>query len=192
MTAIDHTEIHSIDLRGLEAESGRPRAPKSDDAELHLLRLALDLQVDAMLLALGAAAREGDDGVPWQRWLVEDLAVARTLTSTLLIADVEPMPALGGVSSGASRNALDNLVARYESMDELLTSVLRRPHSGQRWRPAATEALARCRTRLEELHAHRAAAHRQAATRPVSAVRGVTSAAANPRSRTFLPGELLG
>lgn len=181
MTAVDHTEIHSIDLRGLRASAGRPSVGKADEAELHLLRLALDLQIDAMLLALGAAAREGDTDVPWQRWLVEDLAVARGLTSTLLVAEVEPVPALGGVASGASHDALDNLVARYQNMEGLLVSVLRRPHTGQPWRPAATDALARCRARLEELHAHRAAQHSRAG-----------GSGGRSRRPGFLPGELLG
>jgi hypothetical protein len=111
---------------------------------------------------------------------VEDLEQARTLTSTLLVADVEPAPALGGVHGSAAANALDNLVARYESMEQLLVGVLRRPHSGQAWRPAAAEALVRCRTRLAELHTHR------------SAARAAVAAAAGSRDRSFLPGELLG
>jgi hypothetical protein len=180
MTTIDPMEIYAIDLIGLDRAVARVSKP--DDAELHLLRLALDLQIDAMLLTLGAAARDDAAGVPWSRWLVEDLEQARTLTTTLLEADVEPASALGGVHGSAAVNALDNLVARYESMEQLLVGVLRRPHSGQPWRPATTEALTRCRTRLAELHAHRAAARAAAVAVPVPA--GLV--------RSFLPGELLG
>lgn len=149
-----------------------------DGADLHTLRLALDLQVDAMLLALGAAARSGDEAhIPWRRWVVEDLEASRLLARTILEHEAEPPAMMGtGRLGGCGDDALDDLIARYTSMDDLLTSVLRRPYEGQEWRPAAREALERCRSRLEELHTHRGAV----------AVRN------GDRGRGYLPGELLG
>lgn len=149
-----------------------------DASDLHLLRLALELQVDAMLLTIGAAARAFDEQqVPWRRWAVEDLDASRMLAQTLLEHDAEPPAALGGGSSGGGCDeTLDDLIARYSSMADLLSGVLRRPYAGQAWRPVAHEALARCRARLEELHRHRGSA----------AVRR-----AEPGT-TYLPGELLG
>jgi hypothetical protein len=149
-----------------------------DASDLHVLRLALELQVDAMLLTIGAAARAFDEEqVPWRRWAVEDLDASRMLAQTLVAHDAEPPAALGGGGvGGAPDETLDDLIARYSSMDHLLTGVLRRPPAGQAWRPVAREALARCRSRLDELHQHRGTA----------AVRR-----ADPGER-YLPGELLG
>lgn len=149
-----------------------------DHADLHVLRLALDLQIDAMLLTLGAAARAADDEpVPWRRWVVEDLDAARMLAQTIIGEAADPPSSLGtGVIGVPPDDALDDLIARYSSMDDLLRSVLRRPFAAQPWRPAAREALARCRARLEELHRHRG---------------GQSVRRADP-GRRYLPGELLG
>jgi hypothetical protein len=148
-----------------------------DEADLHVLRLALDLQVDAMLLTLGAAARApSDEPVPWRRWVVEDLDAARLLARSIIDESADPPAALGtGVVGAPPDDALDNLIARYSAMDDLLESVLLRPYAAQPWRPAAHEARTRCRARLEELHRHRG-------------VRVVQTASQRP----YLPGELLG
>ncbi len=149
-----------------------------DHADLHLLRLALDLQVDAMLLTLGAAAGACDeDPVPWRRWVVEDLDVARLLAQAVLAEGGGRPEALGaGYLGAASETLLDDLVARYASMEDLLADVLGHPYEGQPWRPAAREAWTRCRTRLLELHRYR----------------GTMAARAADRGRSYLPGELLG
>ncbi len=149
-----------------------------DEAALHILRLALDLQVDAMLLTLGAAARAPDDDrIPWRRWVVEDLDAARMLARTILTESDGPPSALGAGQLGTAVGcAVEDLIARYSSMDDLLGGVLRRPYAAQVWRPAARETMSRCRARLEELHRHRG---RAAVHEP------------DPGPR-FLPGELLG
>ncbi|MDQ1286627.1 MAG: hypothetical protein QG622_192 [Actinomycetota bacterium] len=162
----------------------RPDAHRSpsEQGDVHLLRLVLDLQLDALLLTLGAAAhaesrRDSSGSVPWRRWLVEDLELARALAGVLVDGEVSPLPALGGgLAPNAVATALDNLAVRYESMENLLTSVLDRRTGGQPWRGAASEALARCRKRLAELqHCRR------------------TVIAADAVARTpFLPGEWLG
>jgi hypothetical protein len=169
-----------LDLTAFDRPSDRRSG--IDPRDLHLLRLALDLHLDAMLLTLGAAAHaqaqgdDADDGVPWQRWLAEDLDVARALATTLFEGEAAPVPGLGGRFANAGvHTSLENLAARYESMEKLLTDVLDRPSNGQHWRGPATEALQRCRRRRLELHHHRR----------------VVIAAASPPV-TFLPGELLG
>lgn len=154
-----------------------PLSRPPDPTDLHLLRLALDLQVDAMLLTIGAAARAHEDPVPWRRWAVEDLDAARMLTQTLIAHDAAPPTALGGDTTRASaESVLDDLIARYTSMDDLLRGVLERPYAGQDWRPVAHEARSRCRARLEELHRHRG---------------GLAVRRRDP-GRRYLPGELLG
>jgi hypothetical protein len=125
-----------------------------------MLRLALDLQLDAMLLTLGAAAhaesrRDPELRTPWKRWLVEDLELAAALATALVDADGAPVPGLGGgLAHGTLESSLENLTARFENMENLLVSVLDRPGTGP-WRGAAAEALERCRARLAELHHHR-------------------------------------
>jgi len=175
-------EPRVLDLTAFDGREARRTRSTGSSSDLHLLRLALDLQLDAMLLTLGAAAHADTRGdgpgraVPWRRWLGEDLELARTLAAALLEGESAPVPGLGGGFANARvETSLENLVARYVSMENLLGGLLERPADGQPWRPAAVEALQRCRHRLVELHAHR---------------REVIAASAVPSG--FLPGELLG
>jgi hypothetical protein len=137
------------------------RRPRCDDSELHVMRLALDLQLDALLLTLGASAHavsrgESDELTPWRRWLVEDLDLARGLATALVDGDTVPVGGVGGMlSHGSLESSLENLTARYQSMEKLLVGLLDRPAAGQPWRTSAADALLRCRARLEELHGHR-------------------------------------
>ncbi|MFN8078206.1 MAG: hypothetical protein U0Q19_01455 [Kineosporiaceae bacterium] len=189
MTAIDHSQMHALSVSGLEPDFARRDTSHPEHAELHLIRLALDLQVDALLLALGASVRDHSSQVPWQRWLTEDLELAQVLTSALVESEVGPSPTIGSAVSGPTGNVLDHLLARYSSMEELLNGALHRPHTGQSWRMAASHALIRCRTRMEEIHVHQRAQHaRVAAERAASA-----EVTAHARQReAFLPGEWLG
>jgi hypothetical protein len=55
-----------------DRSAGRPVSVGGDDRDMHLLRLSLDLQLDAMLLVLGASAvSTPDSGIPggggWMR-----------------------------------------------------------------------------------------------------------------------------
>jgi hypothetical protein len=188
MVAIDHTQVHAVSVRDLAPDFARRRTSHPGHAELHRLRLALDLQIDSMLLTLGAAARDPDSHVPWQRWLAEDLELAQELTASLVISQMETSPSLGAATSGLVRDPLDNLVARYTSMEEVLRGLLARPNTGQEWRTTARNAQIRCRTRIQELHVHRAAAAERAA-----AVRSAGEETLDlHRRESFLPGELLG
>jgi hypothetical protein len=80
------------------------------------------------------------------------------------------------------------MVAQYTSMDELLSEALARPDDGQSWRRVAAQIRARCRTRIQELHAERCAALQRAALardleREIRAGAGVGGS---------VPGEMLG
>jgi hypothetical protein len=175
-----------IDPRGLDLASfDRPvEAHRGDDAsDLHSVRLALELQLDALLLTLGGAAQaETEQGadpeqpLPWQRWLVEDLELARELAAVLIASDDAMVPALGGgLADFCADTSLENLADHYSSMERLLAGVLTRPSSGG-WRLTALDALGRCRVRLAEVHA----------------LRRRTFVTSSVQSRPFLPGELLG
>lgn len=189
MVAIDHTQEHAVSVRGLEGHfANHHHIAHPDDAALYNVRLALELQVDSMLLTLAASARHLDDDVPWQRWLVEDLDLARVLTATLVDSGIEPSPSLGTTTSGLSNHPLDNLVARYQSMAEALEQALARPSTGQEWRAPVSHALGCCRTRIDELHANRAAVMQRRAAERLAA-----NGTADPHRRSsYLPGELLG
>jgi hypothetical protein len=169
-----------VDLTAFDRPGNRQPLP--DQGHLHILRLVLDLQLDALLLTLACAAR-ADSGhypgevVPWHRWLVEDLERARTLAAVLVDGEASSLPALGGGSApGTVTTALDSLAVRFESMENLLVGVLDRHSSGQQWRGAAGQTLACCRQRVAELHRYR---------------QNAVAAEAAART-TYLPGEWLG
>jgi len=120
----------------------------------HLLRLCLDLQLDAMLLTLGALSADpvGDEGhaaqartaptpgtVPWRRW-IGCAALPPTLGSDL--------------GHAVPVTTIDDLMARYRSMLGLLGDLSHRSEGAAR--PAGLdEAMARCEARLAELRGHR-------------------------------------
>lgn len=155
MTSPD-SRIH--DLTALERSDVRQSRP--EHSAIHLLRLVLDLQLDAMLLTLGASAYaesrgEPEHRTPWKRWLVEDLDLARALATTLVDGDGAPVTGLGGSLAHVNLDvSLANLTARFENMDNLLVGVLDRPSAGEPWWGIAGEALHRCRARLAELRRH--------------------------------------
>ena len=88
-----------LDLTAFDGHDDR--RGRNDASDLHMIRLALDLQLDAMLLTLGAAAHaesrgsDGSEDVPWRRWLGEDLELARTLAAALVEGDAAPVPGMG-------------------------------------------------------------------------------------------------
>jgi hypothetical protein len=156
------------------------------DAEIHLIRLCLDLQLDAMLLAVGASAAQSPatqplsstpteeaatasaghpdteatdiDSPPWDRWVREDVEVACTLAADVLSGGATLPAALGSdLDQAVPAAAIDNLIARYESMSALLADVLPagdcRPPTA--YRRHAQEALDRFRQRLHELRSTR-------------------------------------
>ena len=171
-----------------------PRRTTTDtasDVELegsaaHLLRLCLDLQLDALLLTLGASAADpagegapGAPSVPWRRWVSEDVDLACTLAASALAGKATLPPTLGSdLSHAVPVTTIDDLVARYTSMLGLLDDLARRCEGSAR--PHGLDAArARCEARLAELRAHKLV------ETPSSGLdlRGTSQ---------FLPGELLG
>lgn len=163
--------------RGRSRYQGRPRR---EDRDIHLLRLSLDLQLDAMLLTLGAAAAQEVDGeaeesvrgrpdprIPWARWLTEDLELTRALTATAISVDAALPPTLGAAKGRKEPETMaGDLLARYESICSLLSDLIQDlPADGTSvWRASICHALARCRARVDELRQERESV--QVANRP--------------------------
>ena len=189
----------------------KPRAEEGSPLEgrhAHLLRLSLDLQLDAMLLTLGAAAAQDVESpkpgqaavAPWFRWLAEDVDMTRTLAATALIVDTALPSTLGAPRAHADPVRMaDDLLARYESMSELLRDLLERarPGDGRAWRTHVRRALGRCVARIEELRGHRD--DLAGGCGSGTGVGGGTGAGSGIGARRsamdqhrFLPGELLG
>jgi hypothetical protein len=188
---------HDLDLTRLEPAGSRARAAQTpaEDVEAYLLRLCLDLQLDALLLTLGAAAAaectrrtsatpsgstsdSATDTPPWRRWAEEDVDLACALAADALEGG-SALPA--GLGSDLHRSVpaimVDTLIALYESMTSGLADLAQTRSTGH---PGVDEALDRGRHRLAELQRHRLTA-----TPP----RGVTLPQAE---RHYCRGELLG
>jgi hypothetical protein len=170
---------------------------RSSDREVegsaaHLLRLCLDLQLDALLLTLGALAVDttpedrpasdptaGGSAIPWRRWIGEDVDLACQLAAAALAGNAALPPTLGSdLSHAVPVSTIDDLVARYTSMLGLLGDLSRRSDGPARPH-ALDEAMARCEARLSELRGHKLVN-----TPPT----GIHLRA----EHQFLPGELLG
>lgn len=141
-----------------------------EESAAHLLRLCLDLQLDAMLLTLGALAADpaGDEvraatptttpvpgAIPWRRWIGEDVDLACRLAREAMAGHAALPPTLGSdLGHAVPVTTIDDLVARYTSMIGLLGDLSRRAEGAAR--PAGLdEALTRCEARLAELRGHR-------------------------------------
>jgi hypothetical protein len=163
-----------------------------------LLRLVLDLQLDALLMGLGAAAVQesrshpspvtapvtGDaaSSAPWPRWAIEDIDLARTLAAEAVNSGAALPATLGSEPEGQEEPViLARLAARYESMRNLLADLQARgsdlPGFGQ---AHLHDLMAHCQKRLLELQL----VSRSATTR--------RSSSAHPTEHEYLPGELLG
>jgi hypothetical protein len=152
----------------------RPTVPSQgsdvEESAAHLLRLCLDLQLDAMLLTLGALAADpaadaatptpapgtpAPGAMPWRRWIGEDVDLACRLAREAMGGGAALPPTLGSdLSHAVPVTTIDDLVARYSSMLGLLGDLSRRSEGTAR--PAGLdEALTRCEARLAELRGHR-------------------------------------
>src|SRR3954462_4414191 len=170
---------------------GPPRRDLEGSAA-HLLRLCLDLQLDALLLTLGALAvdttpQDGPvsdtvasaSGIPWRRWIGEDVDLACQLASEALAGNAALPPTLGSdLGHAVPVTTIDDLAARYSSMLGLLGALSRRSQGAGRPQ-GLDEALARCEARLAELRRHKLGATPPAGIELRS-------------EHQFLPGELLG
>lgn len=201
-----------IDLRSPLGGDHQAPAEGVDDRSSHLLRLALDLQLEALLITLAAAAAHDvhghDDADPdWRRWLTEDLALARELTATALEMDAALPAVLGPAGQPATPRMAVDLLARYESMTALLDDLADRWEAGPgpepAWAGQARAARSRCAARMRELRAWLQAEGDARSIRvgyPTPAHAGAVtpardyarSSAVPDRSLSYLPGELLG
>jgi len=170
------------------------RAPEREleGSAAHLLRLCLDLQLDALMLTLGALAVDpspedrpssdtsaaGSD-IPWRRWIGEDVDLACQLAGAALAGHAALPPTLGSdLGHAVPVTIIDDLVARYTSMLGLLGDLSRRSDGAAR-PPELDEGMSRCEARLSELRGHKLVN-----TPPT----GIDLRA----EHHFLPGELLG
>ena len=149
------------------APATRAESPTSfPDDQLYMLKLTLELQLEALLLALGssavatrgrpeylrpaAAGRPAD--LPWEKWLAEDLELACALTRDC-VEDGVPLPSSMGLVGSGPSGVVDSLAARYSAMAAVVGEMLDRTDS--RLHPLAvarlTEARARCEERLDAL-----------------------------------------
>ena len=168
------------------------RAPQREleGSAAHLLRLCLDLQLDALLLTLGALAVDGApedgpasatpaSGIPWRRWIGEDVDLACRLAAEALAGNAALPPTLGSdLGHAVPVTTIDDLVARYSSMLGLLADLSRRSDGPGR-PPGLDEAMARCEARLSELRGHKL-------------VHTPPTGIDLREQHQFLPGELLG
>jgi hypothetical protein len=161
-----------------------------DVSDLHVLRLCLDLQLDALLLTVGAASSHPNGSrPPWRRWVNEDIQAACSLAAQAHTGSAGPPSGLGSDLDRAAPHTTENgLHARYTSMVALLSGLICRPrtedvgqeHRPQQGTPGMVKALEHYQERLAELETH--------PWRPPS-----NHDADRPRPEgSYLPGELLG
>lgn len=156
--------------RGAPTEVAGPAGFPDD--QFYLLKLCLELQLEALLLAVGASAvtslpeRAGGSGVAgasigpspdsdllWTSWLTEDLQLTRALTRDC-VDDGIPLPSTMGLPAGSeSSSALDSLAARYSAMAAVVGEMLERtdPRSHPLAVARLSETLIRCEERLDQL-----------------------------------------
>lgn len=204
----DSTTVRRERTRSAGTERSASPTSWESGAEIHLIRLCLDLQLDAMLLALGAAAAESLrtrsapgkstgpapfsgtaapadlEPPPWHRWIREDVEVVSTLAADVMGGGAALPAALGTeLDQAVPAAAIDDLIARYESMIGLLADIL--PPGPSRppvpYRVHAQEALAHCQERLRDLRNTRLDS---------TPARGLTYTP--PTDRPPVPGEWLG
>jgi hypothetical protein len=181
----------------LETANPPPTRPVTDQvtldgSDLHVLRLCLDLQLDALLLAVGAVSGpSAGSEPPWRRWVDEDIQLAYSLAADVRMRGVGPPSGLGSkLNRDVPSTIEDGLHARYSSMAALLSGVMSR-HDGHgvgqedllyQGRPQAAQALQHCRKRLAELETHAWS----------SPVEQTPDQPWDKAGATYLPGELLG
>lgn len=152
-------------IRGAPTEVASPVGFPDD--QFYSLKLCLELQLEAMLLALaassvasvpddpraGAGAGTAADDLPWAGWLTEDLDLTRALTRDC-VDDGIPLPSAMGLPAGSpSTSAIDAVAARYSAMAAVVGEMIERtdPRSHPRAVERLAEILARCEERLDQL-----------------------------------------
>lgn len=205
MTLTDPMLLGAASATGLvdrqDGKTDHPQPVLGDDRDMHLLRLSLDLQLDAMLLVLGASAVSAPEtGIPWRRWLDEDVELAWELVTTALTVRTALPSALGVDLANSDPDVIaDDLLARYESMCGLMSDLLiRGAERPPEWHANVRQALGRCQERVIEMrdyrHERRLAACRSSSGEYVTAGQDPQESAPPPvyGRQGYLPGELLG
>jgi hypothetical protein len=191
LTIVEESDV----VINLETTNSLPPGPapggvRLDGGDLHVLKLCLDLQLDALFVTVGAASSQSQGPEPpWRRWVNEDIQLAYALAADAQAGGAGPPSGLGSDLDRAVPSTTENgLHARYTSMVALLSGLISRPRSdavGQEeqpyeWRSRAARALWHYQERLAELETH---PWRPPPQRPAD----------RPRAEhTYLPGELLG
>jgi len=157
--------LHGL-IRGAPTDVASPAGFPDD--QFYSLKLCLELQLEAMLLALAASsvALVPDDphdgvpagtpavnGLPWAGWLAEDLHLTRALTRDCL-DDGVPLPSTMGLPAGSeSSSAVDALAARYSAMAAVVGEMIERTDARSHPRAAErlAETLSHCEERLDQL-----------------------------------------
>ena len=155
-----------------------------DQNAVHTLRLCLNLQLDAMLLTLGATAAEqvNSNGATWAGWLAEDLDVTRTLARDVLAGGASLPGILGHqLHRDVPATRVEQLTDRYHALAELLEALSGREEQDPDSNLAqdARAAARHCRSRLEALR-----------RLPVDGTPPPVGPSRTPQR--YLPGELLG
>jgi hypothetical protein len=157
-----------------------------DIGDVHVLRLCLDLQLDALMLTLGAASSDACPAdPPWRRWVDEDVELACSLAADTRAGGAALPQAMGSdLDRSVPTATVDSLRASYASIVTLLSGLISRSGESQRlgdpWQQRVERALEHCRRRQGELEACRT-------TRPALRVIDHTETTQSPA-----PGELLG
>jgi hypothetical protein len=133
------------------------------DDQLYMLKLCLELQLEALLLALGSSAvasRSGlaggsvvpgtpaGPGLPWSRWLSEDLELACSLTKDCVDDDIPLPSSIGLPAGGGPQGGVEALAARYTAMAAVVGEMLDRTDPVRH--PMAVARLVQTRQRCEE------------------------------------------
>ena len=129
--------------------------PLEPAAAAHLARLCLDLQLDALLLTLGAgaASEPGREALPWRRWLTEDVTLAVELARTALAGGEDLPGRLGGRTDGEGQRVVEDLSAHYLAMHTMLLDLAGSTFGSGLPGSRLGQALEHCRRRLQELDA---------------------------------------
>jgi hypothetical protein len=158
------TTVFDSTVRGAPTTTvGSPTAFPDD--HLYMLKMCLELQLEALLLALGSSAavahhsadRRGvgwtssvgadPADLPWEKWLVEDLELACALTRDCL-QDGVPLPSSMNLVTASGGRVVESLAARYSAMATVVGEMLER--TDRRAHPAAVARLVETRARCEE------------------------------------------
>jgi len=146
MTTAPARSVHPVRAAGTANRTAFP------DDQLYMLKLTLELQLEALLLALGSSAVAARTAtappvdVPWEKWLAEDLELACALTRDC-VEDGVPLPSSMAVV-GTGGGVVESLAARYSAMAAVVDEMLARTDAVGH--PVAVVRLGETRARCEE------------------------------------------